>query len=60
MVREALWDGIMREGGMGRKGYTQSTLDPCLMAKGLHHSKAPGASCSNIIRKTNRVTQIAC
>jgi hypothetical protein len=60
MVREALWDGIMREGSMRRKGCTQSSLDPCLLAKGLHHSKALGASCSNIIRKTNRVTQIAC
>jgi hypothetical protein len=47
-----LWDGIMREGGMRRKSCTQSTLDPCLLAKGLHHSKVPSASCSNIIRKT--------
>jgi hypothetical protein len=52
MVRESLWDGIMREGGLRRKSCTQSTLDPCLLAKGLHHPKVPSASCSNIIRKT--------
>lgn len=43
VVREALWDGIMREGGLRRKSCAQRTLDPrsLLLPKGLHHSKAP-------------------
>jgi hypothetical protein len=52
MVGEALWDGIMREGGMRRKSCAQSTLDSCLLAEGFHHSKVPSPSCSNIISKT--------
>uniref|UniRef100_A0A0A9D5C3 Uncharacterized protein n=1 Tax=Arundo donax TaxID=35708 RepID=A0A0A9D5C3_ARUDO len=44
MVRKALWDGIMREGGMRRKSCAHSTLDPCLLAKGFHHPKAPSPS----------------
>lgn len=58
MVREALWDGIMREGGLRRKSCAQRTLDPrsLLLPKGLHHSKAPSsASCSNIISSKAKV-----